>query len=405
MADHELYRFNPWNPTGVPIWYNWMGANECMFDGLHNKKSSPSVTSQLFHKIPDEKFKTPRPDVFNGKNEGPDYGWMSVKDGQDKTQGSWKNHDGTQSTDRTKGDLAMSGAWSLDNLFNNMADASGSPKSWGFCWHGYYSSYKWHQYYNAYFMNTTQTVYPFATKGISCRIKVPEGGKKKTEYTYIRSTDDGGEDYGDHQMIDTVWGLWMDLEGFYYIYELLPYGDNALKNWSSKGTSGRNYRNVWTSEGDPAHEIYPDGNIFNRQDGPFIGTSPWLQEIRPVLKNGQEKGLMMWSNEPNIENLFLVGINIRVHHDKKAGGAKPHTLMMSRVTPIPFHAPRHEPRTSVILGEPTPLEMLKKGYRKIHFWDGIDPTTGERGEDTLADYVEPPYSEKEPDEEEPVVEG
>ena len=77
----------------------------------------------------------------------------------------------------------------------------------------------------------------------------------------------------------------------------------------------------------------------------------------------------MFSNEKNIENLFFVGFSIDIHHDRSAGSKRNHSYLISRVTPIPFYCPRHDPKVKAVLGEPTELEELKLGHKKLHFWD------------------------------------
>ena len=381
----ELFRFNPYNQTGVPTWYNWLGVNKVGSDNEYSE-SSPGRVVPLFHRIPDELLKTPRPQIAGGMNKAT-YAQKCPSQGYHPSEQSIK-------VDPTK--LYCSGQYSaaINGLFGNTS-VNNVPQNWGIAWNGYYSSFKWYQMYNCYLINDTDEVYPFATKGVSLRMKVPEAGKSSAKlYTNIRPYT-GGEDWGDHQMINNGWGLWRDLDGFYYIFEMLPYGDNAVKQWSTKGTSGRNHRNMYTDEGSPGHDLYPDHNIFPQWDDTYIGTSDWLQELRPVLGCGEERGLQLYSTESIIEDLFFVGFSLQLHHDKKAGAAKSHTIMFSRVTPIPFHAPRDEKKTTCVLGEPTSLEDLKKGLKKIHFWDSTDPTTGERGVDTLADYVTPPHVPKE----------
>ena len=401
----ELFRFNPYNQTGVPTWYNWLGVNKVGSDA-HQATSSPGKITDLFHVIPDELLKTPRPQVSNGMTKSSNGVQKCPNDGYHRKEA------GGITVDPTK--LYCSGEYpsAINGLFTNTS-VNNVPQNWGIAWNGYYSSFKWYQYYNCYLVNDTDEVYPFATKGVSLRLKVPESGKDSAKlYTNIRPHS-GGEDWGDHQMINNAWGLWRDIDGFYYIFEMLPYGDNAVKQWSDQGTAGRNDRNMYTHEGAPGHELYHDHNIFPKWDQTKIETNQWLQELRPVLACGEEKGLMMFSNEAIIEDLFFVGFSIQLHHDKKAGASKSHTIMFSRVTPVPFHAPRDEPKTSCVLGEPTSLEDLKKGLKKIHFWDGIDPLTGERGVDTLSHYVTPPHVDKEdeldgydpPEDTTPAVEG
>ena len=368
-GSQEIFRYNPYSYTGVPTWFDWIGITDFGTDAIKNT-SAPGKTYPIFRKIPDDKLKTERPYYSVGNNE--------IEYGGGKSD---------------KKCITYAGQNYVKNMFDNtQPNDSDYPKNWGWSWNDYYSSpNKWWQFYSAYFANYSDELYPFAVKGISCRLKTPQD-KPISRFAHIAPSHGPiDQNWGDHTIINQAHGLWRDLEGYYYIFELLPYGDNSLAMYSDKGTAGRNFRNVWTHEGKPAAELYgPDASyIFPRKNNQTKKNAPLLEEVRPYIKPGAQKALAMWTMNPAVENLFFCGVNIEMHHDKKAGKWRPHTTMISRVTPVPFHMPRHDKRTTVVLGEPTHMDDLKKGFRKIHFWNPPEGAT-----DTLGDYIEPPYDPK-----------
>ena len=364
-GSEQLYTFDPYTRTGVPIFSNWLNADRCGWDGQYVTKKmgpgTPGVTTGVFTEIPDEDLMTERPLIRHGKND-------------------------TDSPDK----MHVSGTSDIHYLFEHTYE---DRKRFEVNWHGYYSNKNWYQYFNCYVLNSTTKVYPFATKGISLRLRVPSGDNE----TWNSGSKGSGKNYGNHIQINQAFGLWVDLNGKYYIYKLECYGDNRY--YAIYGGKPRPKDGVIYSEGG---EWMGDRYYFLESEADRGVTNSHMYES--IIKRSGNKGITMFSNERNIENLFFVGFSIDIHHDRSAGSKRNHSYLISRVTPIPFYCPRHDPKVKAVLGEPTELEELKLGHKKLHFWDpgeefyewsdGIDydddkTDTVPEGDDTL-DLDEPP---------------
>ena len=330
--NQELYTFDPYTRTGVPIFHNWLNADKCGCDGQYVTKKHgpgpPGVSTGIFRQIPDEDLITERPQIKHGKNNN--------KNEADK--------------------MHVSGTSDIRYLFEHTYE---DRRRFEINWHGYYSNKNWYQYFNGYVLNSTTKVYPFATKGISLRIRIPASENE----TWNSSPSGSGKNYGNHVQINQAFGLWVDLNGKYYIYQMECHGDNRY--YLIYGDKGRPKDGVIYEEGG---NWMGDRYYFLNQPHPPVGyTSKHM--VEGIISRGGNKGITMFSNEKNIENLFFVGFSLDLHHDRAAGSKRNHSYLLSRVTPIPFYCPRHDPKVKAVLGEPTELEELKKGYKKLHFWD------------------------------------
>ena len=388
----QIFLYNPYNRNGDVIFYNWIGVNKSGFEGkLNTKKGSglggpPGYKGRIFQEIPTSKFKTPIPNTYHGWHEKRSGGnvdpphWVHVS-GMDKVHFLFEHrYDGTYGNDGGSVDKSKLQRWEMT-------------------WSGKYtkgSGGKWYQFFNAHFYNTSTTVYPFATKGISFSIRVPITPSSQGENEC--SIDDFGgnskKNYGNHMQINKAYGLWVDIDGNYYVYELHCHGDNrflaaaksdkdeegeekgdddsenASKPRPKEGTAARAKKKYPGRVNDQVREWWGERYFFldiNSEPRPIETTSSMLQDN--VIKRDQAIGVTMFSNEPIIEKLFFCGVSLEVHHDRSAGERRNHTYLISRVTPIPFYSPRHDRQIKAVLGEPTPLSDIKNGKRKIHFWD------------------------------------
>ena len=367
-GNQELFTFDPYTRTGVPIFYNWLNAHHCGYDGeIVTKKQgpgTPGVTTGVFSVIPDEDLATERPLIRHGKNDEPG------------------------KVDR----IHVSGTDTIKYLFRHTYE---DQKRFEINWHGYYSNKNWYQYFNVNVVNTTTKVYPFATKGISLRLRVPSGSNE----TWNSAPSGSGKNYGNHLQINQAFGLWIDLNGKYYIYKMECHGDNkyrAIYGGDPRPKNGDIYQEAWDWNGDRYY-------FLEDPNHPVGHTSK--QMVQNIVPRGGNRGLTMFTNETSVRDKFFVGFSIDIHHDRSAGSKRNHSYLISRVTPIPFYCPRHDPKIKAVLGEPTELEDIRDGYKKIHFWnppktyydwsDDIDYEPGgidtvPEGDDTLDLETAPP---------------
>ncbi len=325
-GNQELFTFDPYTLYGEPIFFNWLNATVSEYDGWENSKNKPGVAAGIFQQIEDDDLATERPIIKHGKNS-------------------------TDSPEK----IFVSTDEQINYLFEHTYE---DRKRWEVCWRGYYSNKNWYQYFNCAVYNTETAVYPFATKGISLRLRVPAGSNE----TNFGGKGDG-KNYGNHCQINQAHGLWVDLEGKYHIYKMECYGDNR-------------YLAIYGDEPRPKDgHIYEEGGswmgdryFFLEQPDPPVGyTSKHMAE--KIVGRGKNKSVVMFTNEKKVENLFFCGFSLDIHHDRSAGSKRNYSYLISRVTPIPFYSPRHDPKVKAVLGEPTELEELKQGHKKLHFWD------------------------------------
>lgn len=355
----ELFMFSPWTQSGEVTFFNWLNADVSGYDGIEvsAKGSAPGWSGPMFSKLPSNAtFATDRPDAYHGKNAtgSPDKIFIA---GKDKIE-----------------DLFM-------HTYNDIV-------RWEMCWRGHYSKGsggKWYQYFNGGVYNTTDVLYPFATKGVSFRLRVPKGN----EETMAKGVGDDSN-YGDHMQISRAWGLWRDLDGAYYIYRMYAHGDNRYKAYGSSDQSGTE-EDGEEGDDDEGSKVRPKkgsgGTTKRYPDRVKPKTIEWWGERywfidednipvekthdalqKQMVKEGGEKGLVMMTNE-NVENLYFCGFSIEIHHDRSAGSKRNHSYLISRLTPIPFYSPRHSPSIKAVLGQPTPITELREGHKKLHFWN------------------------------------
>lgn len=367
----EIFLYPPYTRTGTVTFFNWLGADKSGFDGKHNikdKSQTPGVREKVFSQIPDNKIfnGANRPYTFHGKNQS------SSSNGVDK--------------------LYISGPEEIEDLFQHTYD---DRVRWETCWSGYYqkgSGNKWWQYWNTHVYNSTDSLYPFATKGISFRIRIPSGDEE------VHRTKGGGSgnNYGNNMQLNRAWGLWRDLNGLYYIYRMYVHGDNRYFASGNYNDDLDDDGNPTGDDGDGSKPRPKEGGPITQKDYPdridnalreWWGDRYFSLEKEPnesgnlpvevtddmlqknIIAKKKEKGCTLISLEPNVEHLFFCGFSLEFHHNRKAGSKRNHSYLLSRLTPIPYYSPRSDRRTYAVLGEPTPISMLKEGFRKIHFWD------------------------------------
>jgi len=329
MTQKEIFHFPAYTRTGVPTFYNWLNANVSGYDGkIVDKKGTPGHTTGIFLQIPDEKLATERPLINHGKND----------------------HESPEK-------IFVSGQGQIKCLFEHTYE---DRPRWELNWRGYYGNKNWYQYFNACVYNTQSAVYPFATKGISMRLRVPS----KAECNWINGKDaQDKKNHGNHLHINRAHGLWVDANGKYYIYRMKCHGDNryyAVYGGDNRPKDGVIYED--------AGQWWGDRNYFLENDEIPVGkTDDHMEEsLVPREKN---RSLAIFTNERNVENLFFCGFSLDIHHDRAASSKQNHSLLISRLTPIPYYSPRHDPSVRAVLGEPTELSEIRQGHRKIHLWD------------------------------------
>lgn len=349
----ELFLYSPWSPTGEVTFFNWLNADVSGYDGVINESNTPGWTGPMFSKLPSTaQFATDRPNAIHGKN----------KEG---------------SPDK----IYISKASSIPDLFKHTYN---DRKRWELCWRGYYqkgSGKKWYQYFNAAVYNTSDNLYPFATKGIALRLRVPDGSGET-----IANGKGDGDNYGNHLIINRAFGLWRDLEGKYYVHRLYCHGDNRYKAFGKSDNDGTD-----DGSGEDGSKVRPEkgvGKTSNKRYTDRIkpATSRWWgerywfidEDYHPVeetndalednmIKKGAEKGVIMFTNE-NVEHLYFCGFSLELHQDRAAGSKRNHSYLISRLTPVPCYASRHSPNIKAVLGAPTSMDQLRQGHKKLHFW-------------------------------------
>lgn len=375
----ELFLFSPWTQSGEVTFFNWLNADQSGYDGVEGWEDSghqPGWYGNAFSKLPaNAEWATEKPQALHGKNAA-------------------------KSPDK----IFVTGPDKIPDLFRHTYN---DRIRWELCWRGYYqkgSGKKWLQYFNAAVYNTTDVLYPFATKGVSFRMRVPSG----VEETYVRGKGDD-DNYGNHLIINRAHGLWRDLEGKYYSYRLRCHGDNRYKAYGKSdgdGTeeaggeeggkvrpekgSGKTANSRYTDRVKPQTiGWWGDRYWFLDQDNIPVETTDDALE-KNMIKKGAEKGIIMFTTE-NVENLFFCGFSLELHQDRSAGSKRNHSYLISRLTPVPFYAPRHTPNIKAVLGEPTPLSELKQGHKKIHMWN--PPNTYYQWVDNLQYDENPPIED------------
>ena len=374
----ELFLYSPWTQSGEVTFFNWFNANISWYDGVEvsAKKSAPGWTGKMFSKLPDDaQFATERPNAIHGKNA-------------------------TSSPDK----IFIADERYIPDLFKHTYT---NKKRWELCWRGKYqkgSGGDWYQYFNAAVYNTSDVLYPFATKGISLRLRVP-GSNEET----LPTGEGDNDNYGNNMIINRAFGLWRDLDGKYYIYRMYCHGDNRYKAYGKSDGDGTD-----DGSGEEGSKVRPEKGTGKTTDrypdrikpatARWWGDRYWFidEDYHPrettndaleknMIAKGKEKGVIMFTNE-DVENLYFCGFSLELHHNRKAGSKRNHSYLISRLTPVPYYAPRHSPNIKAVLGEPTPMSELRQGHKKIHFWkppnvyydwvDDLDYDTSEPIEDS-----------------------
>ena len=356
----QIFTFPPYTRTGMATFFNWMGANQSGNPGpITGKNDDPGDGPAVFEAL------------WKAKLEGKVKFATEVqycKNGANKVEPPDK--------------IYISGPSQIPWLFKHTYN---DTKRWEACWRGYLlkgvASGKWYQYFNSHVYNDTDNLYPFATKGISFRIRVPASREESNP-----GGDGDNDNYGNHMQINKAWGLWRDLDGVYYVYRMYCHGDNRyLVSGKDDGTEGKEGK-IRPKEGtNSTQKQYPDRQdnkarewwgdryfFLEKETVDIHGLETDANFDTDMIAKGKEKGVTMFTNEPIVENLFFCGFQIEWHHDRVAASKRNHSALISRLLPIPFYSPRHDDRYMAVLGAPTSLVELREGHRKVHLWDPPD---------------------------------
>lgn len=265
-----------------------------------------------------------------------------------------------------------------------------NKKRWEANWRGYYNKQNYYQFFNCSLYNTSKVVYPFATKGISMRLRVPGD---RDEVNYDAGTMDS-DNYGNHVAINNAWGLWIDRNKKYHIRKMIAHGDNRYRviyGGDVRPKQGDVYR-------DESKQWWGDKEWFIEDSRNKKHTSSYIE--KDMIPKGQSRGMFMMCNDPDIRDMWFCGFNLNFHFragSVGAGAKRNHSYLISRLTPIPYFTPRYNSQVQAVLGEPTPIDDLIKGNCKIHFWN--PPDSYYEWEDDFAYGPPPPDLPEPPDDE------
>jgi len=146
-------------------------------------------------------------------------------------------------------------------------------------------------------------------------------------------------------------GLWTDVDGNYYAYNMYPFGDNrGLGKFKGTGKH-KGILGGSNMEGNDGH--WQKGITFLDHSDNLKGTHDWMTKDNP--DEGESTGLYVTTRE-DVTDLFFCGFSMQVHHNHKAGSKRCHTLQISQVTPIPANYNRYT-EDMVVLG--TPCEITR----------------------------------------------
>ena len=341
--DHPICTYDPTQMGGSPEWHNWFGANSVDIIGRFTKGNQDYKNrkdEKIFTHVPDDKLKTNRPGYWIGIQDNnhadKDIYYVSAADCGSNVRKMVKR---TSVGDKNH----------IEKLFQE-----GGNHTIGFCsdFYGHYSSDNWSQangfcVYNNFASNR---MYPFATKGIA--------------FTFRCAGEDEGLDvwgnsknFGNRSQIVAMHGLWMDIDENYYIYEMLPNGDNHGKAKVSK-------LRVPYYNGDPSTTNY----YFLRDH--CAGNSDYARRDFPGEKEAVK--MRVFYNGPEVEDKFFMGFSMCIKIDGGSGGSKhAHTHQISNVMPIPFYSPRPPMKTrhEAVMGGRTEIDELRNnGGANILKW-------------------------------------
>ena len=355
QTPNQIFTFPPYTRTGMPTFFNWLNATQSGYPGPINDDTHPGNGPYVFETLWKKKL-AGQVEFATGE--------LYCKNGKNAPAGD---------SDR----ILVSGNNQIPWLFKHTY--RDKPR-WEASWRGYYiNNNNWNQYFNCHVYNDTDTLYPFATKGISFRIRVPASDD---EINWSGTSDN--DNYGNHMQINKAWGLWRDLDGVYYVYRMYCHGDNRYLVSGSNDGDGDEGK-IRPKEGLPgtqsqypdrqdniAREWWGDRYFFLEKESAEITTGTDDNLDTNIIAKGKEKGVTMFTNEPIVENLFFCGFQIEWHLDHQASSKRFHSSLISRLLPVPFYSPRHDDRYMAVLGAPTSLVELRKGNRKVLLWNPPD---------------------------------
>lgn len=344
--ESELCLYDPVACGGHALHFNWFGADHVRQLGYNtngNNDTNRNKDVAAFAHISDDDWhpNNTRPRYFLGQQDNnhasKDIWYVSAAPNGSKVQSNCKAPYNRQSD--------------INYLFQE-----GGQDRRGFIsdWNGHFSSgKKWYQSNGFAVCNNSDTAYPFAVKGLAFTIAVPdeENSGQKDAWGYKTQ-------YGQHCQINFMHGLWIDKDGKYHSYELLPNGDNHGK---AKVSDLRDP--YWNTDPDTTNYYFLRDN--NR------GTSAFLKDYYP--KQGQAAMIRVMTTDRAVEHMWFKGFCVSIGVDKSGTENKAHTIQWSNLAPIPYHSPRGPAEFfhKAVLGAPTSLSNLKKGRYQVKKWGGM----------------------------------
>lgn len=353
MSDSKgLFLYDPYEYGGTGLEaFNWLNATHFGWIGWDQmgKSAAPGYQTRPFEAIPDS-----------------DIGGDIVKYG-------WGGHLG-DSTDADAKDTM----WTDENYKINLArlfepyyalnkDSSEADvkkyHGWRYEMNTFFNNpNKWYQMMGFNMYNAGDYLYPFAVKGISFKLAVPAN---ETWYGISNSGDK--YNYGDHMTIDRMDGLWRDKEGKYYMYKMYPWGDNRQHN---DDVNAKNHHYFDNEDGNQNNldEEWRNGYNFCDESQSKKDTSKWFRRNYPDMD--QSIGITAYTTA-DVSELFFCGFSWRTHISQDADKSRPHTHMISQLTPIPYSFDRHGSARNrkAVLGYPTHISELREGKRALRFKD------------------------------------
>ena len=363
MTAEKILTIPPDTNGGWPGNYNWFGANKVEIIGRYtsgNKDTNNLSNQKVFKHISDSDWMTDIPKYNIGQQDNnhakKDIYYVSACDCGSYVRDNVGDYTKGKAKSTPHGKPRHNNIDDLKWIFRE-----GGAHQRGFIsdWNGHYGaeSSKWYQTNGFSIYNKDKTeVYPFAVKGVSFTIRVPNGKDGLDAWGFV-------DQHGKFCTINYMHGLWMDENKKFYSYELMPNGDN----WGKAKVSDLR-EPYWT--GDPAFTNY----YFLRDSGK--GKSKFRRKYFP--DNNQAVKIRAFTTAAEVEHLYFVGFSclIKTHNDGTEN--KAHTIQFSNLAPIPFFSPRPPTpfKGQFVMGAPTPLDKIKEGSAKIHYDGGRATGTG-----------------------------